>query len=543
MKKIIKVTSLAFVMAMGGLSSCGDFLDIEPTNAIVVENFWEKKSEVESVMAACYYHMQDAGFAQRVIAWGELRGDNLTETSTLSSKNQELYDYYINNITADNSWTSWADFYKVINLCNTILHYAPQAQEKDGNYSVEELHTHEAEALSIRALCYFYLIRTFKKVPLVMQATIGDDEPFPVAASDADEVLKQITADLEWAENYIWDRNFFDEAEERKGRFNKQSVKALLADVYLWKGEYERCAGLCQEIMDEKMADYRTMQEEINNGNYLTATLEGMLTLYNGYPLLDNSYMDHYANTMIFYTKNSFESIFELQYISNYRGNNEGIKFFYGDHSDDASGLVNSASYLIQQTPEALFADANDQRLLEGTGYDGVTSISYPIHKYRWVIQNGSEYMRGNPENWIVYRLTDVMLMKAEALAYMGGEENCQEAFDIVMAVNARACNGRSSLVYDAEKIKTTVLDERQRELLFEGKRWYDLMRMVLHSDNPTNTMSTLRSYVQRRYQSGGKDAVARMGSVDNLYLPFNQGEMDVNPLLEPDQNQAYVNY
>ena len=136
------------------------------------------------------------------------------------------------------------------------------------------------------------------------------------------------------------------------------------------------------------------------------------------------------------------------------------------------------------------------------------------------------------------------MLMRAEALAYMGGDENKQEAFEIVKSVNMRSCKGRSLLVYDADKIKNIVLDERQRELMFEGKRWYDLMRMVRHSDNPVNAMSTLRStYLQRKYGTGGRDAVARMWSLDNLYLPFYQKELDVNPLLVPDQNQAYIIY
>ena len=45
-------------------------------------------------------------------------------------------------------------------------------------------------------------------------------------------------------------------------------------------------------------------------------------------------------------------------------------------------------------------------------------------------------------------------------------------------SVNMRSCKGRSLLVFDADKIKNIVLDERQRELMFEGKRWYDLMRM-----------------------------------------------------------------
>lgn len=287
MKKIFLTGTLALAASLGGLTvSCGDFLDITPLNAVVVQNYWEKKSEVESVITSCYYHMQDAGFAQRVIAWGEVRGDNLTSSSTMEADNKEMYDFYINNITADNSWTSWADFYNVINLCNTILHYAPEAQVKDGNYSMEELHTHEAEAKAIRALCYFYLVRSFKKLPLVTQATIDDDETFQVAASSADEVLDQIVEDLEWAKNYIWDRKFFDTSAERKGRFNKQSVKALLADIYLWRGDYARCAQYCKEIMDEKMADYKTMQKEIAEGNYTTVASDGYLALYRGYPLL-----------------------------------------------------------------------------------------------------------------------------------------------------------------------------------------------------------------------------------------------------------------
>ena len=78
MKKIFLTGTLALAASLGGLTvSCGDFLDITPLNAVVVQNYWEKKSEVESVITSCYYHMQDAGFAQRVIAWGEVRGDNL----------------------------------------------------------------------------------------------------------------------------------------------------------------------------------------------------------------------------------------------------------------------------------------------------------------------------------------------------------------------------------------------------------------------------------------------------------------------------------
>ena len=284
MKKILITGTLSLAATMSVLTtSCGDFLEIEPLNAVVVENYWEKKSEVESVIASCYYHMQDKGFSQRVIAWGELRGDNVSDVSNMPN-NKELYDYFVNNITADNSWMSWADFYNVINLCNTVLYYAPGAQAKDGNYSMEELRTHEAEVKSIRALCYFYLIRTFKKLPLVTQATIGDDEDFKVPADTEETVLQQITDDLEWAKNYIWDKRYFGDWASRKGRFNKLSVKALLTDIYLWKGDYDRAATYAKDIMDEKKAEYDALQKSEEEGSInMDAYMQGELALYNGY--------------------------------------------------------------------------------------------------------------------------------------------------------------------------------------------------------------------------------------------------------------------
>jgi hypothetical protein len=291
--------------------------------------------------------------------------------------------------------------------CNDFLAITPLNSIVVENYWEKKS---EAEARCIRAFCYFQLVRTFQKVPLVLNASIGDDEDFKVAAASEDSIMAQIIDDLQWAGQYIWSASYFDDIAQRKGRFNKQSAKALLGDVYLWKGDYQRCAGLCKEIMDEKVVEYQSQLSDMQSGNY-------------------NSYM-----------------------------------------------------------------------------------------------QNG-----------------DIMLMRAEALAYLGGETNCQEAFSLVEAVNERACGGQTKLTFDQTTIKEQILEERQRELMFEGKRWYDLVRMVRHSDNPTQAMRTLRNtYLLRKYDTGGQDAIARMASINNLYLPFYQSEVDVNPLLETDQNPAY---
>ena len=503
-------------------------------------NYWEKKSEVESCIASCYYAMQDANFSKRVIAWGEMRADNTTDNAALQNSEND-YNYYVNNITSQNTWCSWASIYNVINLCNTVLYYAPSAQEKDGNFTEEELQSYNAEVRSIRALCYFYLIRTFKKVPLVTNATIGDDEDFKVAASSEEEVLAQIIEDLEWAKEYIWGERYFDTPAERKGRLNKLSVKAILADVYLWKGDYARCAEYAAEVIAAKQTEYALQQQQVSQGENDLYYANGTLNLYEGYPLIDGTIL-HYANQQIFVIGNSFESLFELQYDFDIR-DNSGVTSLYGSTRTLTGGMLSAANYIIERQVGSLFEDLNDGRLIDYVNYDGYTvSNSYSILKYRAAKDvNEQIQMSGKAANWIVYRLTDVMLMRAEALAYIGGEENLEEAFRLVKAVNERACGGTSKLQTKPDDIKRLVLDERQRELMFEGKRWYDLMRMVRHADEPTKMMSTLRNtYLLRKYQTGGRDAITRLASVDNLYLPFYQPEIDVNPLLEADQNPAY---
>lgn len=162
-------------------------------------------------------------------------------------------------------------------------------------------------------------------------------------------------------------------------------MKALLADIYLWKGDYAKCAQYCKEIMDEKMAEYNVIKTAELEGNFISSSTEGSLALYNGYPLLDESYSSHYPYTMLYERGNSFESIFELQYdYDNRKDGNEGISYFYGNHKD-LSGRVNAAAYLTNQTADALFADASDLRLEENTGYKGEPSNSYPVYKFRFL--------------------------------------------------------------------------------------------------------------------------------------------------------------
>jgi hypothetical protein len=173
-------------------------------------------------------------------------------------------------------------------------------------------------------------------------------------------------------------------------------------------------------------------------------------------------------------------------------------------------------------------------------------------------ISYGSLYPQNqNGSNWIIYRLTDIMLLKAEALTQLCREGTDAEAntynkgildqaFTLVNAVNKRAlCETqlvdtlRRNDYTDRYKMETLVLQERQRELMYEGKRWFDLVR---YSQRKGNT-DELSKWTMLKHQGGRGTTAAGMianhlTKMDAIYWPYNNDEMKVN--LNLVQNPAF---
>jgi hypothetical protein len=143
---------------------------------------------------------------------------------------------------------------------------------------------------------------------------------------------------------------------------------------------------------------------------------------------------------------------------------------------------------------------------------------------------------RSNTANWIIYRLSDVMLMKAEALVELDGATNFNNALSLVNQTYLRSNPEQDSLRianYPTQgEMETLVLRERQRELLFEGKRWFDLLRVARRE----NSTSTLNSYINHR--SSGSSASLGAPVMDAMYMPIATSELQANPNLI--QNSYY---
>lgn len=544
MKRILKKFKYMIVMlcSIGVFSSCEDFLGTVPLNEIVLENFWENEEEVNSVVMSCYSRMAQGDFLTRLILWGELRSDNVVEGIITGEipyvNNDQLRDMLEGNIQEDYYISDWSSFYSVINRCNTVLYYAPQVLERDPDFKVSEWEYIKAEMLTLRALCYFYLVRSFRDVPLVLEPTIDDSQEFQVPAADPNVVLEQLVKDLQEAELFAL-KEFPGSSTSlysyTKARVTKQTVWSLLADIYLWMERYDECIVYCEKLINAKIAD-----AEKDNMNY-----EG------NYPLLANQKSSannniHQAFNLIFGSQgNSFESIFEMPFGYNYEDKRDALRSYYGA-LDVPIGAMTAATFIGEGAKDGNdLYKSSDIRAIEAFDVTG-TSI-YPIHKYACVNisdNGGVGYAMSRYPNWIFYRLTDVMLMEAEALVERNDSvdakpSDLQKAFDLASSVYHRANLKGEALKFSGELatqdgLRKFVLAERQRELMFEGKRWFDLVRKARRE----GSNSAMLDLATRKYTSPGT-VKSKWIKPDMLYLPIHEDELKVNPLLK--QNPEYI--
>lgn len=545
------------MMALG-LGSCSDFLEIEPLNDIVLDKFWNEENDVENIVAGCYSGMQNRILIERMIVWGELRSDHLIGGTGVQD-NINIQNILKENITANNVYTSWGEFYDIINRCNTVLHYSPLVAERDPNYTETELMATRAEVSAIRDLCYFYLIRTFRDVPYSTQPFLDELQQMAMPATKFDAVLDSLITDLENVKSYAVKTYPVSKTNYQCGRITQDAIHAMLAEMYLWKKDYANSVKYADMVIDAKTQRF---QDEIDNAGGNSSSYK----MFEGYPLIYDSYTtgNLYGNAYetIFGSGASRESILELIFADdNTRLANHGLSFLYGNQKT-SPGIVKPADFITTDVSDAsykVFCDKYDTRNYENlykmsasqcgvakyvcksgmvsissTEINSLASPSYP-----------EEYCHAN---WILYRLTDVMLLKAEALVQMvdgdakteANDSLLRAAYDIVSVINKRSncATTYMPITYanysTKSQMENLVFEERARELMFEGKRWYDLVRRSLRDGNT----SYLVQQVTRKGSDNASVVQAKLAKMDAIFWPYNLDELKVNPYLV--QNPAF---
>lgn len=542
------------------LSSCSDYLDVLPLNEVVLENYWTKKDDVTSELNGCYESLTSEGSLERMGIWGELRSENLVQGSNLENKYVEILK---ENILPTNDLTKWEDFYRTINRCNILLNYADGVQKLDPNYTEAQMRANKAEATFIRDLCYFYLIRTFRDVPMVFEPSIDDLQDYKVPATPMMEALKMLSDDLEKVKDdavlrYVDDSKMTNseassQAYENCAKVTRVAIYTLLADIYLWRGEYDKAISCCDYVINFKKNQYKERVAKKGQMNDMF--------LFNGIPMIRESLANSKTcgnafNEIFGYDKEngfSFESIFELGYKKGNVKNNYIYKFYSGQNIIGGFAAPEDYYQNVTSGTNDYFAK-NDCRVYENIIEQSGKYIIGKYTNYRAKLENDNvtdfKSLKYNPEpisynyhNWIIYRLSDVMLIKAEA-CIMKNDPDFQTAFSLINSINKRARNytenvKSDSLAFSAyssnkEEMEKLLMLERKREFMFEGKRWFDLVRKSLRDGN-TNYLANEATKKQK------ENAVAikiQFADINTIFWPYNREELKKNTLLK--QNSAY---
>ena len=568
MKKILSI-----IFASAALSSCVDTV-ILPDNKTVDDDFWQKKSEVEAVVATAYAQLRDPFAIRNMIVWGDFRSDELVLASSLPTSaayRTALQQIYSLNIDTENSFTSWYPFYSAINYCNLVLEKAEDVIAVDPDYMRGDYDANKAQMLALRAFCYFYLTKVFHDIPVSPGAYLNSSADLNAPQANPDSVLNMCINDLKEASKYAVAANTFGDWRD-KGYLNQDGINAVLADIYLWRGsvnrdaaDYEACVEYCNKVIAAKKEAYEQSPSRRRFGGddekqdyYLS------------------SYSDMYSDLFGQAGQNADESIFELQFRLSNAANSglDQMYYRYNNASGNGNGYLKASKVYgsVDATGRGVWMNSVDQRLYEYV-YDATgTAEQYDVRKFVALSSAGTNNSaEGSPSsgrtfsmnrNWIFYRLTDVMLMKAEALVQLyelggkaDGDTRNEDAFNICKFINDRALSDANKTSYALkyttyrDRMEELVMAERARELCFEGKRWFDLMRYnYRHTSQKADLKKTLSEgfvtnsdeFFELALRKYAVPTAMRSKIRDEryLYMPINQDEIEFNPNLV--QNPVY---
>ena len=315
MKKIKNIIKTFAIAAIAGSALVSCDLDLLPLNEVVLENYWKDQGDVDNVLRSCYVGMQ-GDYLTKIITWGEVRSDN---TDVGISVPDNLKQIIKGNLKQTNSACDWASLYTVINRCNTVLYYAPQVAESDPNYTSSDLRVTQAEARGLRALSYFYLIRSFKDVPFSFQPSIDDNQDYCIPVSKHEDILDSLILDVEECKD--WAPRKYSDSQKNSGRITRCMLYSLLADMYLWRASdanlgagqqaefYRKCIECADYVINFKIEQYR-----IDEKGDLNRKMDTYILSTYGYPLIaerntSSASTAPLATNEIFGTGNSYESL------------------------------------------------------------------------------------------------------------------------------------------------------------------------------------------------------------------------------------------
>ncbi|GAB3024170.1 RagB/SusD family nutrient uptake outer membrane protein [Niabella terrae] len=486
------------------LTGCKSFYDVDPYSVMKEEDFNKNREDLNASAMGMYEPLTQE--VHKLLLWGDARADMVTT----GQKEPDPYinEFVLNNISPENPYTSYAGIYKTIARCNRQMEKVYVVANLDDKIMERDAGAFYAEALLLRAYCYYLLVRNFDRFPIILSdmaeqisyidqngdtlrrktrdMTGGEIRENYYYPASRDEVWQMIYGDALTVLgilplNFQWNRNSLP-AQERYGRVSQVMAATFAAELALWLGNYQAASAFANS--------------PVRNSNHTLSTSGTWINQFTG------SYASLHSMFLLGYRyDNSFET-------------NRLQEFTSPIASDGGKYYLKPATDVIQH-------------IFSYEGGDIRTEFSYKIINgdtviWKYIGQDNVVSMRPayqSDASWPFYRSADAFLIKAIADLML---EDYATAFNFVnMLREARGLEELDPAEVDyknKEFMLALIFKEKAREFAFEGKRWYDLMLWSRLSGK-----NQLAETVAQKYASPKREEIlTRLQQEDAWFIKAN---------------------
>ena len=468
---IKKICTLVLCGAFIISSGCSDFLKEEDPSNIAPGTFFTEPDHAEAAVHGIYENLRFLSDGAGIFVSNFQMLDALSGTAdSETSQNQDLNTLLGFSHTGDNLLLSqwWRQLYEGIGNANLAIDKIPTIPL----ILPENSQKWVGHAKFLRALHYFWLVRLWGDVPITTPVLDWKDPNVTAPRSSTESVYELIESDLLAAEAAGFPMT------DATGLASQAAVKSLLANVYLAmaghplnKGAeyYQKASAKAKEVIDFSTAN------------------PDKISLFPSYDDLHNPSKENIG-----------EHIFMIQFAAGIANAGFQDKFLPNNTNITASGEVGTT------VPATNFLDSyepGDKRMQEkgfyfkeyflggGTG-DPTTLNRYYVYKHFDEVANGKPGTAGTGNSGLNYpliRYAEVLLTYAEAQNEAGGPN--VDAYNALKSIRDRAGLTTPDLgAFTQATFRDAVLVERWHELSYEGKTWFDMIRLRKVYDPANNT-------------------------------------------------------
>lgn len=440
--KTIKATVRSLVLANIILlfGACEKQLEVEKSvNLILMKDAFANTQTANSALIGLYsrlvatsMHLSNGGLS----LYPALSADELRNTNTNAN-----YDVFLSNIIPSTNTVIntnfWSSAYRNIYHANALIEGLEHSQ------SIPKAHKEQliGEAICIRAFYYFYLVNLFGEVPLILSTDYEDN--LKALRVPISQVYKQLSIDLEQAVSLVAD-NY---PSANKGRINKMVVKAFLARVNLYLGNWEKADEYATQVIESKQYSLEADIDKV-------------------------------------FLSNSTETIWQL--IREANNTAEAVLFIPASATviptfDLTDGLWNS------------FENSDYRK----SKWVATRQVSGRTYRYPFKYKQRTNAIIN--ENLVVFRLAEQYLIRAEAKMNTGQIDlGIADLNALRLRCFPVGSNYHLQSTADQQGALSLVKEERSKELFCEwGHRWFDLKRLNIVGQELSPSKPNWKAYMQ----------------------------------------------